>query len=163
MHNFTKVVQKISDKGIILGAVFLIVIILITVIGIISRLFGGNFMATYELIQVLIVVVVATTVGYTAMQKGHVAVKMFVSRFPQRIQGIIEIFNSIISICLWGGIAYTGGLLLLKRWMDEETEVLAVPVLPFRIIWLAGLIILCMVFITDLINSFGKVTKKWNQ
>ena len=147
MRRVEHVIRSINGGGMTLGAVFLLAMMITVVANIIYRFFGHVIVGSYELVELMILVTVSFALGYTAQQKGHLVVNILVTRFPQRIQSILEAITSFISAATWGIIAWASAGILTERWLREQTEMLSVPYLPFRFIWLFGLILLCLVFL----------------
>jgi TRAP-type C4-dicarboxylate transport system permease small subunit len=143
-----------------LGAAFLVGMMVLIVANIIYRLFGHVIAGSYELSELLIVVTVAFALGYAALQKSHVAVKILVSRFPQRWQAILEVFTSFLSMGTWAVIAWAGALILSERWLTEESEMLLIPFFPFRCVLLFGLILLSLVYLILMVMALRQAGKK---
>jgi TRAP-type C4-dicarboxylate transport system permease small subunit len=157
---FELIIHKIGRGAKIIGGIFLLATMLVTVANVLLRAYGGVISGSYELIEYLIVFVVACTLGYTAIEKAHIAVDIVISHLSQRVQGILEIFHSIIDIGIWGIVIWTSIRILAVRWISEETYELSVPMLPLRSIWVLGLIFLCLVLLLDLFQGVRKVAKR---
>lgn len=143
-----------------LGAAFLTGMMVLIVANVIYRLSGHVIAGSYELSELMIVVAVAFALGYAALKKSHVVVKIVVSRFPQRWQSILEAFMSLISLATWAAIAWAGFLILSNRWLTEETDLLDVPYLPFRFVFVFGLGLLCLVYLIDLFRALSQAVRK---
>jgi TRAP-type C4-dicarboxylate transport system permease small subunit len=151
MRYFESIINKIGHPVMLVSAIFLLGTMALTVANVISRLFGSVIAGTYELTEVLIIVVAATSLGYAALKKSHVIVDIFVSRVPQRVQGIIDAFTSVLGLAVWGIVTWQSINLLLIRWSQEDTELLNVPYYPFRILWIIGLVFLCLILVKDIV------------
>ena len=150
-----------SGRGImIISAIFLLSTMVLTVANVLARVFGRVIAGTYELTVVLIVVVAATALGYAALQKSHVVVDVITARFPKRVQGIINSCTSALALILWGVITWQSISILIQRWSDEDTELLHVPYYPFRILWIVGLVFLCLVLVKNIIEEFHAEEKR---
>ena len=143
-----------------LGAVFLTGMMVLIVANVIYRLSGHVIAGSYELSELMIVVTAAFALGYAALKKSHVVVKILVSRFSPRAQAILEALMSLISLGTWAVIAWAGVLILSEKWLKEETELLSVPFLPFRFVFLFGLSLLCLVYLIDLFKALRQAVKK---
>ncbi len=160
MDYLANIVRRMGGWGMALGAAFLTGMMVLIVANIISRLSGHVIAGSYELSELMIVVAVAFALGYAALKKSHVVVKIVVSRFPQRAQSIIEAFMSLISLATWALIAWAGFLILSERWLTEETDLLDVPYLPFRFVFLLGLLLFCLVYLIDLFRALSQAVRK---
>jgi len=94
------------------------------------------------------------------LENSHVSVRIVVSRLSQRAQGIFGSFIYLIGTGLWVIIIWAGIEILSKRWLAEETELLSVPILPLRFVWILGLIFLCLVLLINLSKALIQAVKK---
>lgn len=143
-----------------LGAAFLVGMMVLITASVIYRRVGHVIPGTYELSELMIVVTAAFALGYAALKKSHIVIKVVVARFPQRAQAILEAVMSFISLATWAAVAWTGVLIVSKRWLNEESEMLSVPYLPFRLIFLLGLVLVCSIYLIDLIRALRQAVRK---
>ncbi|MBA7658421.1 hypothetical protein ES703_66372 [subsurface metagenome] len=160
MDYLANIVRRMGGWGMALGAAFLVGMMVLIVASVIYRLSGHVIAGSYELSELMIVVAVAFALGYAALKKSHVVVKIVVSRFPRRAQAIVEAFMSLISLATWALIAWAGFLILSERWLTEETDLLDVPYLPFRFVFLLGLLLFCLVYLIDLFRALIQAVRK---
>jgi TRAP-type C4-dicarboxylate transport system permease small subunit len=154
MDYFINLIRRTTGWGMACGATFLTGMMVLIVANIITRLFGHVIQGSYEISTLMIVVSVAFALGYAGVQKSHVVVKIVIDRFSPRWQAVIAIITSLISMATWAVIGWASYTVLAKRLLTEVTDLLDVPYLPFRIIFVAGVAILCLVYLTDLIKAF---------
>lgn len=106
----------------------------------------------YELTELLFVIVVAFTLGYSAILKSHVRIDIVVSHFPRRAQIIIDAISYFVSSAFF---LLAGWMVVLQaihvKSQDVTSGILAIPLYPFN--WalafgffLAGLMFLVMFF-----------------
>lgn len=143
-----------------LGAAFLVGMMVLITASVISRRAGNVIQGTYELSQLMVVVTAAFALAYAALNKTHIVIKVVVERFPQRAQAILEAVMSFISLATWAMVAWTGVLIVSKRWLNEASEYLSVPYLPFRLIFLFGVVLVCSVYLIDLIRALRQAVRK---
>jgi TRAP-type C4-dicarboxylate transport system permease small subunit len=160
MKYLANLVRRIGGWGMAVGAVALVAMMVLIVASVIYRRAGHVIPGTYELSELLIVVTVAFALGYAALEKSHIVVKVVVARFPQRAQAILAAAMSFISLATWAAVSWTAFIIVSKRWLGEESEMLSVPFLPFRLIFLFGLVLLCSVYLIDLIRALRQAVKK---
>jgi len=152
--------RRLSTDGVAIGAAFLVGMMVLVVANIIYRLFGHVIPGSYELSELMIVVAVASALGYAAVHKSHIVVKIVVSQFSQRWQAIIEVLMSLISLATWAVIAWASFNVLSQRWLTEVTDLLDIPYLPFRMIFVLGLVLFCLVYVTDLFRALSQAVKR---
>jgi len=143
-----------------LGAAFLVGMMVLITASVISRRAGNIIQGIYELSELMIVVTAAFALGYAALHKRHIVIRVVVERFPQRVQAILEAVMSFISLATWAMVAWTGFLILSQRWLNEASEYLSVPYLPFRLIFLLGLVLVCSVYLIDIIRALRQARNK---
>ena len=93
-------IRWMGKISVVAAGIFLLGITFLIVASVIYRFFGHVIQGSYEIIYLAIVVAVAFSLGYTALHKSHVIVKIVVSRFQPRAQAFIESFVSAIVNCL---------------------------------------------------------------
>lgn len=161
MNSVASIIQRIGKIGAAVGAGTLLAVMLLIVSNIIYRFFGGVIAGTYELIGPLVVITAVFALVYTALTQSHIVIKILTSRFPGRIQAIVQSIIGLIGLGLWALIAWGSIGLMIKKAADgEATYLLHVPILPFRIMWEIGLILFCAVLLIDLIKSLSGAISK---
>lgn len=161
VSSFANYIHWIGGRGTVLSVGSLIGIMLLVVANIIARFFGTVIIGTIELVELMIVVTVAFALGYSAQRQSHVVVKVVVSRFSPRVQAILKIFTSALSIGVCALIVWaSAGIMYERALLGEETELLKVPSFPFRFIWVFGLILFCFVLLIDLCKAISGAARK---
>jgi TRAP-type C4-dicarboxylate transport system permease small subunit len=160
IEHFAKIIRRIAGWGTALGGASLAGMMVLITATVIYRRAGHVILGTYELSELLIVVTASFALVYAALNKRHIVVKVLVERFPRRTQAILEAVMSFISLATWGLLAWAAFLILSKRWLDEESVDLSVPFLPFRIIFFLGLVLLCSVYLIDMVRALRQARSK---
>jgi TRAP-type C4-dicarboxylate transport system permease small subunit len=160
MRLFESIVRNIGNKVMIVASIFLLSAMALTVANVLIRAFGGVIAGTYELTEIMIIVVAAGSLGYAVLEKSHVVVDVFVGRLSKRTQGIIDGVTSILGLGLWGAITWMSINIMLQRWLDEDSELLHVPYLPFRFLWIIAMIFICLAIVTDIVNALRRDGEK---
>jgi TRAP-type C4-dicarboxylate transport system permease small subunit len=160
MAHFARWIRRILDIGMGLGSVFLVGMMILIVANIIYRTFGHVIKGSYELSELFIVVTASFALGYAALHKSHVDVQIVVAKLPKRLQNILAIVTSFLSIGAWAAMTWAGTLILLDRWSTEETEMLLIPYFPFRLVLIVGLSLITLVYLIDAILAAQKAVSK---
>jgi len=87
-------------------------------------------------------------------------VLLIVSRFPPRLGAAADILASLLSLAIWVLIAWGGAHLAYENGLAEETDVLGIPYLPVRIVWLFGLCLFCLTYVLDLYGAIRRFLEK---
>lgn len=150
MDRFVNVISRIVKGGTVAGSIFLLLVVLIIAINVIIRFFGHMIPGHYELVSLITVLGVAFSLSYTAIHRGHIAMNIVVSRLSPRNQLILGAFTTLVTLVIWATIAYSSTTVLLDKWLKEVTQMLFIPYLPFRCVWVLGLVMYCLVLVGDL-------------
>lgn len=160
MSYFANIISRISSIGTIVASVFLAALMLLIVAVVILRPFGKVIAGSYELIVLIIVVTIGFAFAHTALKRGHICVTLLVSRFSERTQAIVDSITMFLGLCTWGLIFWAGIYIMRQKWLLEVTELLEVPYLPFRFVWVFGLLLFSLVYLIDMYNALKKAVRR---
>lgn len=95
-------------------------------------LLNKPILGSYELIQYLMVITVSFGLSYCCLQKGHVTLGLFTSRFPRRTRAIVDsvvgLLGLIVTLLMtWQTCIY---IVILQKSQVAST-VLLIPIFPF--------------------------------
>jgi TRAP-type C4-dicarboxylate transport system permease small subunit len=160
MQAFEKIIFKIGNWGTVVGAVFLFAIALLITITVIGRAFHLAFPGTFDLVQTLVVVGIASAIVYGQLQDRHLRTEITMDRIKGRLKSGIEIFLGVLNIAYWAVLVWAGiefGIEMFKG--GEATELLDVPVTPFRAVWIFCLIMMVILLFLQLIHHVKALIK----
>ena len=136
----------------------LILMIILTCANIFLRLVWTPIKGTFELMGFFGAVVTAFALGYTQMEKGHIAIDIIVSQFPTRIKTILDTINHLACMIFFGIAGWQ-----LTRWgtnlmkTGEVTETLRIIFYPFTYGVALGCYVLALVM---LVQALEAITQK---
>jgi TRAP-type C4-dicarboxylate transport system permease small subunit len=144
-----------------LAGTAVVAMMLLTCADVILRLFRRPVPGTYEIIGFLGTVVISFSLAYTSLEKGHIAVELFMERLPRRIRTGVESVISLISAALfalitWQSIAYAVDL----KQSGEVSVTLTMPIYPFIYGIAVGSGLLCLVLLADSLRSAARTVKE---
>ncbi|MBN2514797.1 MAG: TRAP transporter small permease [Deltaproteobacteria bacterium] len=133
----------------------------LTCADVILRIFRHPIPGTYEIVGLLGSVVIAFSIGYTSVEKGHIAVEFLVQKFPVRVQTFIDTFNDLISTCLfalitWQSIVYASDL----KQSGEVSLTIQMPIYPFVYGISLGCGLLCLILLLNFVKSLKRIGEK---
>jgi TRAP-type C4-dicarboxylate transport system permease small subunit len=143
----------------IISSISLVIMMLVVVVHVIGRnFFSSPLYGGVEIISLSGVILISFALGYTQLQKAHIAVEVLVSRLSNSLRMPIAIFVMVVnlvtvSLLIWGGIDYFWDA-IIKR--GSYTLVLHLPSAPFRFVWVLGCVALWGYFLHDLIELLRK-------
>jgi len=147
-------VEHLADKANWVAAAAVVFIMLLTTADVVLRFFRCPIPGTYEIVGFIGSAVIAFSLPYTSIQKGHIAVEFVVQRFPWRARVIINIINVSIAIVLfaliaWQSVKYAQGL----RITGEVSSTLQMSTYPFVYGVALGCFLLCVVLLVELFRQ----------
>ena len=136
------------------GGLFLVAMVLLTCANIFSRNVWVPIKGTFELMGFFGAVVTAFALGYTQMNKGHIAVDVLINTFSSNTRKWLQVINNgvctvFFSIAAWQ-VAVKAGTLMET---GEVTETLRIIYYPFTYAVAFGCLVLALVMLTDLLKS----------
>jgi len=140
-----------------LSSAAIVFIMLLTCADVVLRFFGRPIPGTYELVGYFGAVVVAFALAYTSVERGHIAVEMFVNRLPPHPRGLVEALGSICGAALFGLL--TRQSLVYARDLLDSGDVsltLGMPTWPFVYSVGAGTAVLTVVLLLDALLHLKK-------
>jgi TRAP-type C4-dicarboxylate transport system permease small subunit len=150
---FDSINKSISSVGAFLAGAFLLGMMVLTVANVIFRIFGHVIAGTYEMTEVMNVIVIGCAFGYAVLHGQEVTVELVFSRLPTRVREFLRSLNNLLGALFWWIVALAGYRIMVQRWFIEKTELLEVPFFPFRLVWVCGLVFAGMVCLTKLLRT----------
>ncbi len=149
----SKFCDQIAQAGVF--ALFLLIFGNILLRKIWKPLFGA-----YDYVCFLTAIVVAFALAHCAVERGHTQVELLITRFSQRVQGIIGSITGILSLGLfslatWRCIALANDM----RRMGELSMTALLPFHPYIYAVAFGCALLSLVILVDLIKSLVQAVK----
>jgi TRAP-type C4-dicarboxylate transport system permease small subunit len=153
MEAFYKIVRRAILIGAGIGGACLLAVMALVVLNVITRGFGGGIAPTYEIIVLLMVVTVSFALAYTGLEKAHIEVDFMLSRLSQKAKNILKIFSLTLTVIVLMLLTWGAMVILSARWWGfEETELISLSYMPFRLALVIGLVLFCLIQTIHLIN-----------
>ena len=153
----TKYLERAGKDFNVIASLAIIIMMLLSIADVVLRLFGKPIPGAYELVGFLGTIVVSFALGFTSLEKGHIAVELLFRKLPQRTQLAIETFTNFVSFLIFGLIAYQAFIYALDiRKSGEVSPTLQMPTYPFIFGMSLGSGLLCLILIADSIKSMKR-------
>ncbi|MBN2034295.1 MAG: TRAP transporter small permease [Deltaproteobacteria bacterium] len=152
--------SAVKKAPLIISSISLVFMMLVVVVHVVGRnLFNAPLYGGVEIISLSGVVLISFALGYTQLQKGHIAVEVLVTRLPESLRIPLAVFALVASLItgallIWGAIDYFWDA-IIKR--GSYTLVLHLPSAPFRFVWVLGCAALWGYFLYDFIQILRRV------
>ena len=109
---------------------------------------------TVEIVEMLGAVLLALSVAYTGIMKGHIMVGVLVDRFSLRVQAAVDVFVNIISL----SFTYVLGRAIVSFAASSlargyTTGFLYIPIAPAIYLVAFGFLLLALVLLLDLAKA----------
>lgn len=162
MRVFERILSRLGGVLVTIAGVFLLAMVVVMDTNIIGRATWGSILGTFELTGLLACLCIAFAIGYTEIHRAHVVIPVLVGLFRPRVQKIFGAFAPAIAIIAALLIAVPSTLYLIKRVLPfhNVTQTMGIPIAPFLIWWIIGLLILSIILLAHLIEAIQSVAKK---
>ncbi len=158
---FERFVQGLTWRTAQVAQVALFLSMAIIMINVLMRIPWKPLPGTVEIVEMTGAVLLALGVAYTAIMKGHIMVGVLVEKFSPRIQGLVDIFVSTISLIFTYMLAREILFFAISSMQrGYTTGHLYIPIAPAIFIVAFGFVMLAMVLVLDLIKAVTLVFKR---
>jgi TRAP-type C4-dicarboxylate transport system permease small subunit len=145
------ILRSTSRAGLVLGTVFMLGIGAITVSNVILRVFNIAMTGFIEAVEILMIVAALGAMAFAVFEKTQVAIDVIIGRLSSKNRGRFDIAALAASFLFWGLICWATIDWLFKGAYTAITDILKVPMWPFQVIWVIGLIFFWLVYLTELL------------
>jgi len=155
------ILDKASLVAGVAGIVFMVAMMLLTVADVFLRFaFNSPVLGSVEITEYLMVGTGFLGIAWCAVKRGHVGVDLIVSRFPPRVQAVIDSITCLFSLGVvplvaWQAIIQAG----YAKAENVQSDLLDIPAYPFYLIVGIAYILLSLVLINTLVQFVTKAVK----
>jgi TRAP-type C4-dicarboxylate transport system permease small subunit len=154
------IICRIASAGTYIGGFLLFLMMLLISADAIGRyIFFDSIKGSLDIIEIMLVFVVFFSVGQVAVLKSHVSVALIFSRFPMRLQVVLNIITALLCF----GISFLMVRQLFLRGLAQISYTvsyspsLQIPLWPIYLVASPGLLLLSVVFLMDFIRCLTNV------
>jgi TRAP-type C4-dicarboxylate transport system permease small subunit len=140
-----------------LAGITLTLIMGVTVLDVILRVFGRPLIGIFELVAFFGAVVIGFSIPFTSWSRGHIYVDFLVIKFPRGIRKGVHIITRLMGLGLFGLIGWN--LLRMGRDLQRSGEVSPTLHMPFYPV-VYGIGFVCMIQSMVLIGDMVKVIRE---
>lgn len=126
-----------------------------------GRYLGYPVRGTYDITEILAVMIVSFSIAYTQIIRGHISVDFLVLKLPQRLRAVIGVFTNLLSLgffmlLVWQSYEFGGFYLSAGKLSMTEH----IPLFPVVYAMAFGCILVCLVLFLDFVKSLAQVVGK---
>jgi TRAP-type transport system small permease protein len=155
------IANKAGKLSFYVSAAFLFLMMVLTGADVTGRyFFNAPIQGSFELTTLFMSIIVALGLSYCALEKAHVRVDIITMNLSAKVQLILDCIANFCSFALCVLLSWQIFLRALSL-IDAgiTTLVLRIPIFPFVFIVDLGILVLCIVFLSDFLESLDKVMK----
>jgi TRAP-type C4-dicarboxylate transport system permease small subunit len=132
MQILLKLAERVNALFMVVGGAALIMMMAIACLNMGLRLIGRPISASYELVAFLSAIAVSFPLGYTQIQRSHVAVDILSRLFPAPLRKLVVSVSLFLAMIFFGVAAWkVWGQANTYRVSGELSETLRIPFYPF--------------------------------
>lgn len=162
MKLYENIVKKASIYFDKIAQLILCASILLVVVNILLRVFlGSPILGTYEYVGFFASLIIGLSLAYCALENGNIAVEFFHQKLSPEVQVVIDSVMGIVAFVFFifatwhmSGFAYS---MVLSGEVSAST---GAPVFYFVYIVTFGILMLCLVILSKIINTIRQVLHK---
>jgi TRAP-type C4-dicarboxylate transport system permease small subunit len=154
---FLRIFGKLSSWMNTFAGVILFLMMMLTVVDVVLRTLGKPLVGTYELVSIAGALVIGFAIAETSWHKGHVYVDFIIEGRSLRVKNAFIVGTRIVGIFVFALL--TRNLFLKGAHLYKTKEVsltLHIPHFPAAYALSFCCLILCFVFIADIVKLFVK-------
>jgi TRAP-type C4-dicarboxylate transport system permease small subunit len=145
------------------SAVGYIIIILVTTVNVILKLWTKQFAGEYEIVQLFMIFSVFASFAYGQTTKTHINMPLIIEKLPRVLRNGLFGFLSLVStgtcaLLTYG--AYSKFMVAYASFRPEVTGVLRIPYWPFYIVEIVACGFFCLILLLDTIIIFAGIKSK---
>jgi TRAP-type C4-dicarboxylate transport system permease small subunit len=160
MGSFEKLIVRASNWGAAVAGVFILIIMLLISVSVVCRAFHIALPGTFDLVETLIVVGIAFALVYGQLEDRHLRADIAIDKLKGRTRSAVESFLAVLNFIYWFILLCAAVFMVKNKWGgDETTDILRVPVMPFRGVWIIALILMSCLLVFRLAHHVSRLIK----
>ena len=160
--SLNRVVRPVSGALHSVGVGVLALMMLLTASDVTLRyVFNKPIVGSFDLTEYMMAIVVAFSLAYCAVMKGHVRVELVVSRFSERAQAIIDTITGLLGLGLFSLITWQCCVYIKVLFASKlASSVLLIPAFPFVGVVAFGSALLTLVLLVDFLDFLSQAVRR---
>ncbi len=156
MQRIEKILTSVSEKFNVVAAVSVVLIMTVIVVDVVLRFFRHPIPGTIDIVGLLGSLVISFSLGYTSIQKGHIAVEFLYDKLPEKARGVIGAINELVGTVFFAILAWQSFIFALKlKASGEVSPTIQMPTYPF----VFGIAVSCALLSFILALNFARETR----
>jgi TRAP-type C4-dicarboxylate transport system permease small subunit len=161
MQRLEKIVNSVSGKSNAVAAAAVVLIMMMIVVDVILRQFRMPIPGTYDLVGLLGSLVISFSLGYTSIQKGHIAVEFLFDKLPGRARSVIGAVNELVGALFFIILGWQSFIYAFRLKMSGEVSpTIQVPTYPFVLGIALSCVLLSLILALNFIREARGAVRK---
>jgi len=158
---YKRIIGDFSHKLAYLAVALILAMMMLTVADVFLRyFFNAPINGAYEVTELMMVLIFAPTLAWTAMRGANVRVDLLLGKFPNRVQGVFDSVTCLLSLFVTGIITwFTVPQAMFMYKIKTVSDQLEIPFYPFYIVIAIGFFLLFFALTTSLLDFLKKAVK----
>ncbi|MCX7678160.1 MAG: TRAP transporter small permease [Spirochaetes bacterium] len=151
----------ISDAFNALSAASILFVMLITVLDVILRRLFTPLPGAYDVVSVVSSFIISFSLGYTSLQKGHIAVDFVFQKLPEKAARFLAAANELIASIFFAVLSWQS-FCFAKRSLaaGEVSPTVQLPFYPFILGVSLGALLLSLILFLNFAREMEKALRK---
>jgi TRAP-type C4-dicarboxylate transport system permease small subunit len=146
MSATTRIHRVIGQTAVAIGSVALLAIGALMTASVLIRFAGGVITGGTEISEMLVIIMASMSLLAATVYGAHPHVHMLVDRMRTHTKRRVLMLVAALSCGFWAMATFVNGRVTLENWaLVEETELLHISVIPFRLLWTAALALIAII------------------
>jgi TRAP-type transport system small permease protein len=160
--SFQDIVGRVAGAVNRIGVFFALVMMVLTTADVVLRyLFNSPITGVFELTEFMMLILVGFGLAYTQLKKDNIYVEILANRFSARVQAALDVFSYLLGFIIFALIAWqcilNGNKQILRHIVSGT---LGLPMQYFFYLLSFSCMLLCLVYVIDIVNSAMRAVKK---
>lgn len=119
-------------------------------VSVLGRHLGRPLLGSIEIVQLCVVIAASTSLLAATLGRAHATVHVLVERLPPGQRRFAARMGALVGSLLFFALFAGSVWVLTDVWAgDERSDLLGLPILPFRILWCAVALVTALVFLVQ--------------
>ena len=160
--SLNRVVRPASQVIHSVGLGVLVAMMLLTFADVALRyVFNRPIVGSFDLTEYMMAIFVSLGLAYCTIVRGNVRIDLVVSRLRQQRRAFLDVITCLLSLGLFSLIAWQCFVYVKLLFTSKLTStVLLIPAFPFVAVVALGILVLCLVLLTNLLDFLSKAVGK---
>lgn len=148
---------------VLVSGISVMVMLGITTFSVIGRyFFNAPIPDDVTMNEFLMIFVIFLPFAYVQFKREHISVSLLVDLMPEKVVDVIDVLAHLLGLIFYGLMAYSAYHYFLDSWIigTYMEGPLSLPEWPTRFTFFAGVLLLAIQLIIDLLKSIHKLTTR---